>query len=161
VEAVAVLFGPDRFESDCGIKVRGTTVLEAFAHRAEPELPGSDLVRLTNLQDGAVSVVLRVDGGIGTVVPALPGFIAGLTFKAGRLARGHMGAAAARHVDGHSIMRIHARTGQRVRDGVAGGLGEHPFEASLEARRCEDAQQQAVLFAVVGKVCGVSLGANT
>ena len=47
--------------------------------------------------------------------------------------------------------------GQRVRDGVAGGLGEHPFEASLEARRCEDAQQQAVLFAVVSQgVRGVS-----
>lgn len=85
VETVAAPFGPDHFESECGIKVRGTVVLEAFARRAEPELLGSELVRLTNLQDRAVSVVLRVDGGIGTVVPALPGFIAGLTFEAGEL----------------------------------------------------------------------------
>ncbi len=75
-------FGPDHFETQCGFKVRGARIVEFFAPRAEGELLGEegDILRINHLEEPAASVLLRFQGNIGTVVPAIPGFVAALTF---------------------------------------------------------------------------------
>ena len=40
---------------------------------------------LVNLPDGPASVLLMFDTEVGTVLPAVPGFVAGLTFNEGEL----------------------------------------------------------------------------
>ncbi len=86
-ERIAVPFGPDHFETQCGIKVRGARIVDFFAPRANAELlgPASDILRITNLENPAVSVLLRFEGDLGTVIPAIPGFLAALTFDDGEL----------------------------------------------------------------------------
>ncbi len=75
-------FGPDHFETQCGFKVRGARIVEFFAPRAEGELLGGDgdILRINHLEEPAASVLLRFQGNIGTVIPAIPGFVAALTF---------------------------------------------------------------------------------
>lgn len=106
-ELIAKPFGPDHFETQCGIKVRGARIVEFFAPRAGVEFLGSegDILRITTLEDKsgrpidlfmapndtrresavACSVLLRFKGDAGTVIPAIPGFIAALTFDDGEL----------------------------------------------------------------------------
>jgi hypothetical protein len=84
-ERIAVPFGPDHFESQCGIKVRGARVVEAVAPRASVEVLSADLVRVNQLERPAVSILLRFDGDVGTVIPAIPEFVAALTFDDGEL----------------------------------------------------------------------------
>ena len=87
VDRIAVPFGPDHFESHCGIKVRGTRIVDFFAPRANANLLGGegDLLRIDGLENPAVSVLLRFEGNVGTVIPAIPGFLAALTFDDGEL----------------------------------------------------------------------------
>lgn len=86
VRNLALPFGPQHMESQCGFKVRGAEVESAMAAggRTEllPELLGhvGSVVRLWDLQAAAVSVVLRFKGGFGTVIPALAGFLTALSF---------------------------------------------------------------------------------
>jgi hypothetical protein len=87
VEAIATPFGPDHFETECGIKVRGAHIVDFYAPRVQGELLGSrrENLRISHVEYPAASVLLRFDGDMGTVVPALPGFIAALTFDEGEL----------------------------------------------------------------------------
>jgi hypothetical protein len=86
VDTVVRPFGPDRFETHCGIKVRGARIFDAFAPRASVTLLGGlDAVRVDRLQEGAASVLVELHGGFGVVVPVLAEFIAGLTFDEGEL----------------------------------------------------------------------------
>ena len=87
VEQIASPFGPDHFETECGFKVRGAHLVDAFAPRAELDTISSDgeILRVTNLPDGPASVLLMFDTEVGTVLPAVPGFVAGLTFNEGEL----------------------------------------------------------------------------
>jgi hypothetical protein len=86
VERVAAPFGPDHFETQCGIKVRGPRVLDFYAPRADAYLGNDrDVIRIDNLEKPGASVFLVFEGGFGTVVPALPGFIAALTFDGDEL----------------------------------------------------------------------------
>ncbi|HKI05331.1 MAG TPA: hypothetical protein VKK31_25350 [Thermoanaerobaculia bacterium] len=87
VDRIAVPFGPDHFESECGIKVRGARIVDFFAPRASARLLGAegDLLRIDGLETPAVSILLRFEGGVGTVIPAIPGFLAALTFDDGEL----------------------------------------------------------------------------
>lgn len=88
VERVEKPFGPDHFETECGFKVRGARVVEFFSPRAGVEPLGSegDLLRVTlPLDEPCRSVLLRFDGGVGTVLPAIKGFVAALTFEEGEL----------------------------------------------------------------------------
>ena len=87
VEQIASPFGPDHFETECGFKVRGAHLIDAFAPRAELDTISFDgeILRVTNLPDGPASVLLMFDTGVGTVLPAVPGFVAGLTFSEGEL----------------------------------------------------------------------------
>lgn len=84
-EEVSSPFGPDHFETECGVKVRGTTLLEVVAGRAQAEVVTPELARVVPSAVGATSVVVSFDGGTGTVIPVLPGFVAGLTVEDGEL----------------------------------------------------------------------------
>jgi hypothetical protein len=82
VERVAAPFGPDHFETECGVKVRGRRIVDFAAPGAKVEALGGagDLLRVHALDMPAVSLLLRFEGAVGTVLPLLPGFIAALTF---------------------------------------------------------------------------------
>jgi hypothetical protein len=86
-ETIAAPFGPDRFETKCGIKVRGARIVDFFAPRAnaEPVDAEGDSLRITVIEEPGVSVLLRFEGNRGAVIPALPGFVAALTFDDGEL----------------------------------------------------------------------------
>lgn len=87
VGQVAAPFGPQYFETECGIKVRGARMIEFFAPRADAEFLGTEgnLLRINSLEGPAASVLLRFQGGAGTVIPALSGFLASITFERGEL----------------------------------------------------------------------------
>lgn len=84
-EEVSSSFGPDHFETECGVKVRGTTLLEVVAGRAQVEVLTPELARVAPADVGPTSVVVSFHGGTGTVIPVLPGFVAGLTVEDGEL----------------------------------------------------------------------------
>jgi hypothetical protein len=86
-ELIAEPFGPDHFETECGIKVRGARIVDFFAPRAAAELLGDagNILRIGCLDQHAVSVLIRIAENVGIVIPAIPGFIAGLTFDDGEL----------------------------------------------------------------------------
>ncbi|RNF82840.1 caspase family protein [Montanilutibacter psychrotolerans] len=87
VETIAAPFGPDHFESQCGIKLRGARIAEVVAPRASIDRfsDSNDILRISGIDGPAASVLLRFEGGYGTVVPVLPGFIAALTVDDGEL----------------------------------------------------------------------------
>ena len=82
VEQIAVPFGPDHFETECGIKVRGNRVVEAYTRWAQLDLLGAQgaLVRVNGLTQPAASVLLTFADGRGALIPAITGFVAALTF---------------------------------------------------------------------------------
>ncbi len=82
-------YGPDHMETDCGFKLRGAPVAGAFARRVPTELLGDGLVRVG--RPGAPpeepdTVLVRLADGRAALLPAIPGFLATLTFEAGELA---------------------------------------------------------------------------
>jgi hypothetical protein len=85
-QKIVHLFGPD-FETECGIKVRGTRIRDFFATRAQCEIcdPEGTQLRIRLLHGEAVSILLRFDENVGAVIPAIAGFVAGLTFEDGEL----------------------------------------------------------------------------
>src|ERR1039458_6281638 len=85
VSLVEAPFGPDHFETGCGIKVRGTRVIRAFASNVTTEILGQELVRVHLQGPPAVSVLVEFEGGLGTVIPVLSGFLAAVTFEDGEL----------------------------------------------------------------------------
>lgn len=87
VEKIVAPFGPDHFETQCGIKVRGARMIGFYSPRAHAELLGAegDVLRVNPTSDPATSVLITFDGGVGTVIPAIRGFIAALTFDDGEL----------------------------------------------------------------------------
>lgn len=86
IEQVAAPFGPDHFETQCGIKVRGARVAAAHSRRDITEViaPPGELVRV-HPQERAASVLVEFDNGHSAVIPALRDFIAALTFENGEL----------------------------------------------------------------------------
>ena len=91
IDSVASPFGPDRMETQCGIKVRGARVIAAEAAFVEPadlkhwtDDAGS-YVRVNAVSRAAASVLLRFDSGVCAVIPALRGYLAALTFEDGGL----------------------------------------------------------------------------
>lgn len=87
VERIAAPFGPDHFESECGIKVRGGRIVEFFAPRATGTLlgDGGDLLRIDSVDGPAASALVWFEGNFGTVIPVIPGFIAAATLDDGEL----------------------------------------------------------------------------
>ncbi|MFZ6182394.1 caspase family protein [Nannocystis pusilla] len=83
-------FRPDHYEMDCGFKVRGAVVVAVTVsprHAQAVLLEGSSggLVRVTSADLGGVSVALRLADGSGVLLPAVPEFLAALTFDDGGL----------------------------------------------------------------------------
>jgi hypothetical protein len=78
---VAPDFGPPAFETECGVKVRGARIAEFLipGMNAERAGPGESL-RLYPRNEAA-TLLLRIDSGLVTVLPMIPGFIAALTFE--------------------------------------------------------------------------------
>lgn len=79
-------FGPDHFESQCGVKVRGDAIMSFSMNQGNAQLlgPDGDLLRVEP-HGKPTSLLLRFREGKGTVIPALPGYIAALTFDEGEL----------------------------------------------------------------------------
>jgi hypothetical protein len=85
-KAIEPEFGPDHFETECGFKVRGTSVDEVFAFRAaKVERLGNKLVRITQQDEPCVSVLFRFTNNTCAVLPAIHGYLAALTFEEGEL----------------------------------------------------------------------------
>jgi len=84
VEQVVLPFGPDHFETKCGINVRGTQILRYLIPGAEAELIGPDVLRI-HLNHGAVSTLLRFRGNIGILIPAVAGFVTTVTIQGSEL----------------------------------------------------------------------------
>src|SRR5207237_3621936 len=87
LEEIARPFGPEHFESQCGIKVRGTRIIGFVAPLATGQLLGSEgnLLRINALQGSGVSVLLRLANGTVCVIPVIQGFLSALTFHEGDL----------------------------------------------------------------------------
>ncbi|MBA3342259.1 MAG: hypothetical protein H0T48_10520 [Gemmatimonadaceae bacterium] len=85
VDDVAKPYGPDHFETQCGIKVRGARLVDFLLIHGRGELLGTagDLLRIDSLNGKAASVLLRFEGNFGTVVAAIPEFLATVTVQDG------------------------------------------------------------------------------
>jgi len=84
LKVMAEPFGPEHFEAEFGIKVRGASIEGAFAN-VDVEI--TDVVKVVNLHGAsAASVLVEFDKGRGTVIPALAGFMATVTFQDEELA---------------------------------------------------------------------------
>lgn len=83
----AALFGPLHFETGCGFKIRGARLVDAYSPRARTELlgDGGDLLRIDGIAGPAANVLLSFADGKGVVLPAIPEFLAALTFEEGEL----------------------------------------------------------------------------
>lgn len=79
-------FGPDRFESGCGIKVRGAGIVAASSPTAQIHVLDPEMARV-ELAAGAhaATVVLTFADGTGGTFPAVRDFLTALTFDGGEL----------------------------------------------------------------------------
>lgn len=84
--AVTVPAGPTRFESQCGFKLRGARIQDAYAVGAGVQQlgPARDVARVTP-RDATPLVLFVLDNGNGVVLPAIPGFIGALKFDGDEL----------------------------------------------------------------------------
>ncbi len=88
MQHTAASFGPTHFETGCGFKVRGAQIIDAYSRQARAELLGAsgEILRIHDIAPPAANVLLIFDGGSGAVLPAIPDFVAALTFEDGELA---------------------------------------------------------------------------
>jgi hypothetical protein len=86
--ALATPFGPRHYETGCGFKLRGATVKAVHAPGASHEVLDSQgtLVRVSP-QHGPATVLLELHDGCGVLLPAIPDFLAELTFDEGELSQ--------------------------------------------------------------------------
>ncbi|TDU80777.1 caspase domain-containing protein [Prosthecobacter fusiformis] len=83
----AIPFGPPHQETHCGFKIRGAKFVKAWCNGSIAEVidqPG-DLIRMHNVPTPSTSVLLELENGTGMLLPAIPGFLAGLTVEDGEL----------------------------------------------------------------------------
>jgi len=78
-------FGPDHFETQCGIKIRGIRMKSAFAGTAWTQLLGDEVVRVDLGGKKAANVLLEFENGTGAVIPAIADYVAAVTFETGEL----------------------------------------------------------------------------
>jgi hypothetical protein len=81
-------FGPMHFETGCGFKVRGARVVRTVQHDVTVELLDAtegSVIRVSGVPPCGSIVLLVLENGSGAVVPALPDFIAALSFDGGQL----------------------------------------------------------------------------
>lgn len=79
---------PDHYETRCGFKVNGSGVREVLVSAGDVEMLSAvdGLVRLSNIRRPATNALIVLDDGRGTLIPAIPEFIAVLTYEEGELA---------------------------------------------------------------------------
>lgn len=82
---LADFIGPERFETRCGIKLRGARIVDALATHGNPQRLSPETVRMENVPAPGANVLVTFEGGHGTIVPVLPNFIAALTVEDGVL----------------------------------------------------------------------------
>jgi hypothetical protein len=77
-------FGPDHFETQCGIKLRGARVVSAGSREAQVGVGRlADVVQVhIDPRCRGANVLVRLEDGSSVVVPAFRDFITGLTFDA-------------------------------------------------------------------------------
>ncbi|MBC7842470.1 MAG: hypothetical protein H7099_09160 [Gemmatimonadaceae bacterium] len=82
-----VVFGPDHFETQCGIKVRGAALADTFSPHATVSIGHLGDVIQVGLEQGraATNVFVKLADGSAVVVPALKDHITSLTIDDGRL----------------------------------------------------------------------------
>lgn len=76
-------FGPSHFETQCGLKLRGGNVSRVHCKGARAEILDSDggIVRIGDMSKPGTAVLLELRTGTGVLIPAIPDFIAELTFE--------------------------------------------------------------------------------
>lgn len=79
----AIPFGRMHFESVCGFKVQGAKLAKCYHPTVATEVYGPDSAAVWAQQP--VSIVLTITDGRGVILPAIPEFVAGLTFEEDRL----------------------------------------------------------------------------
>lgn len=81
-ETYATSFGPSHFETRCGFKLRGGKVSQVFCKEASAEILDTDgsIVRVGPLSKPGAVVLLELRNRTGVLLPAIPDFIAALTF---------------------------------------------------------------------------------
>jgi hypothetical protein len=82
---LATPFGPSHHETACGFKVRGARFLEGWSPRADVQKRAPDNLVVVDAVWPGVSVLLKFEDGTGLSLPAIPGFITGLTVADGEL----------------------------------------------------------------------------
>lgn len=83
VRVNAATFGPKHFETGSGFKVRGARVVSCESPSVPVAILDTDgtLVRAESSPTPAASVLLTLSNGSGVLLPALAGFLTGLTFE--------------------------------------------------------------------------------
>lgn len=81
-------FGPTHFETGCGFKVRGARVQAVHSPGTNVEVLDAErsLVRVSPGPGGAASVLVVLEDGSSTLLPAIPDFLCELSFDEGELA---------------------------------------------------------------------------
>ncbi|MFT3719995.1 hypothetical protein [Pseudorhodoferax sp.] len=77
-------FGPDHFETQCGLKIRGARMDDAVSRQAEVNIGGrSDVIQI-KVKSGyaGADVLIRLEDRTAVVVPVIKGYITSLTFDA-------------------------------------------------------------------------------
>lgn len=85
VEATAAPFGPTRFESRCGFKVRGARIAEVVPGRSHAEQLSDELVRIHPRDYRGGDVLLVFERGHGVTLPAIPEFLTAVTVEGGEV----------------------------------------------------------------------------
>lgn len=77
-------FGPDHFETQCGVKVRGARLTDAGSRQAEVKIGQRCDVAQINVKSGyaGANVLIRLEDRTAVVVPVIKGYLTSLTFDA-------------------------------------------------------------------------------
>jgi hypothetical protein len=81
-------FGPTHFETNCGLKLRGAKVKNVYCKGVSVDVLDSEgtIIRVGAIDKPAANILLELQNGNGLLVPAIPEFIAELSFEANELA---------------------------------------------------------------------------
>ncbi len=141
-------FGPDHFETQCGIKVRGATLADTYAPNAGVSIGYLGDVIQVALEHGhaATNVFVQFADGSAVVVPALQEHITALTIDDGRL-RDVAFEPSLNTARGQAWLARRAEF-TRLRDLIAAA-------SSLGAFRLDDAAQGTALLEQLGRTGGL------
>jgi hypothetical protein len=80
-------FGPSHFETNCGFKLRGAKVARTVCKETAVEILDADgtIIRVGQMPRPGTGVLLELRNGTGVLIPAIPDFIAELTFESNEL----------------------------------------------------------------------------